>query len=228
MENNLKVLTIEKIEKVIDSSESVQKLIECIKSLELKAVSIGEGGNAIIYAMPGTAFEKVCLKKIKKNPQILYNNIDEEHDFQILAKKVGIRTPFSLLSIKTNDDEYLVMEKIEGNSVGEIIKNPKLLPQNFNPSVFCDSLDDQIKKMHSAGMYHRDLHDNNIMIDKKGLPVIIDFGTATMGTGSDFTYEESVSMYDRDKGRYFLANGFFKDDLEMVRNIKSSIRNLSI
>jgi tRNA A-37 threonylcarbamoyl transferase component Bud32 len=228
MENSLKILTIEKIEKVIDSSESVQKLIECIKSLELMAISIGEGGNAVVYAMPGTSFEKVCLKKIKKNPQILYNNIDEEHDFQISAKKAGVRTPFSLLSIKTNDDEYLVMEKIEGNSVGEIIKNPQLLPKNFDPNIFCNSLDDQIKKMHNENIYHRDLHDKNVMIDKEGLPVIIDFGTATRGTGSDFTYEESVSVYDEKKGRYFLANGFFKDDLEMVRNIKSSIRNLYV
>ena len=80
--------------------------------------------------------------------------------------------------------------------------------------------------MPERGIYHRDLHYSNVMIDEEGLPVIIDFGTATEGSGSDFTYEESVSMYDEKKGRYSLVNGYFKDDLVMVKNIKEGIKNL--
>ena len=131
------------------------------------------------------------------------------------------------MSIKTDDGEYLVMEKIDGHSVGDIVKNTKLVPENFNYKKFCDSLDSEVSKMHKAGLYHRDLHFGNVMIDEDSLAVIIDFGTATMGIGSDFTYEESVSMYDPSKGRYFLANGFFKDDLEMVKNIKANLKHLT-
>lgn len=225
MESLSKNLTIEKIEKIVDSKNIID-LIECIKSLEIKAFPIGEGGNAIVYVAQGTVFEKVCLKKIKEKPQIIFNDIYQEYDFQIKAREAGVRTPFSLISIKTNDGDYLIMEKIEGHSVGEIIKDPNLLPLNFNAKKFCESLDDQISKMHTKGLYHRDLHDDNVMIDKEGLPVIIDFGTATEGTGSDNTYSESVSMYDTKKGRYTLAHGFFKDDLEMVKNIKSNIKKL--
>lgn len=223
---NYKTLTVEKIEKVIDSKNSAS-LMECIKSLEIKAVPIGEGGNAIVYAALGTAFEKVCLKRIKEKPQIIFNDIEQEHDFQVKAQEAGVRTPLSLLSINTDYGKYLIMERIIGHSVGEIVKDPDLLPKNFDTKKFCESLDEQISKMHKHGIYHRDLHENNVMIDDKdGLPVFIDFGTATEGTGSNYTYSESVSMYDPIKGRYTLAYGFFKDDLMMIRNIKSSINKL--
>ena len=227
MENKSKIISFQKIEKVIDSREGTADLIECIKSLEIKATPIGEGGNAVVYAALGTNFDRICLKKIKEKPQIMYNDIDKEHQFQIMARNAGVRTPFSIMSIKTDDGEYLIMEKIEGSSIEEIIQKPELLSEKFNFKTFCDSLEDQIAKMHKAGIYHRDLHSRNVMIDKEGLPVIIDFGTATEGTGSDFTYEESISMYDEKKGRYNFVNGYFKDDLEMVKNIKSSVKNLN-
>ena len=226
MEKKPKILTIEEIEKISNSKE-VADLVECIKSLELKTVPIGEGGNAIVYAALGTSFDRVCLKKAKDKPQIMYNNIDQEHQFQMMARDAGVRTPFSLISIKTDEGKYLIMERIEGYSVAEIMEKPELLPKDFDTDAFCNSLDSQIAKMHKKGIYHRDLHYENVMIDKEGLPVVIDFGTATEGTGSDFTYEESVSMYDAKKGRYGLVNGYFKDDLEMVKNIKSNIRNLA-
>jgi len=226
MENKDKILTIQKIEKVIDSKEDITELVECIKSLEIEAVSIGEGGNAIVYAALGTVFEKVCLKKIKEKPQFKYNDLTQEHQFQVMAREAGVHTPLSLISIKTNDGDYLIMERIEGNTIGEIIENPELLPKNFDFKIFCDSLDDQIEKMHKMGLYHRDLHTRNAMIDKEGLPVIIDFGLATEGTGSEFTYQESISMLDPQKGHYVLVDNYFKDDLVMVKNIKASIKNL--
>ena len=227
MEN--KPFKIEKIEKIVDNKENFE-LMECLKKLEKNFVSIGEGGNANIYVADGTVFEKICFKKIKKNPQIQYNNIDAEHEYQMKVKNLGVRTPLTLMSFKTEEgEEYLVMEKIEGPNLKEAIDNPSLVPDNFNYKDFCKSLDDQISKMHNdgrmlEGVYHRDLHLKNVMIDKDGLPVIIDFGTAVQGTGSDATYEESVSMFDEKKGRYDFVNGYFKDDLEMVRIIKSELK----
>lgn len=221
--NEKKVFEISKIRKLVDSKES-QEVVECVSGLKLEKNPIGEGGNAVIYIPEVETFKKVCLKKVKEKPQIMYNDIEEECKIQKLLKEAGVRTPVTLVSFVAKEGSYLVMERIIGYNISEIIKKPELMPEKFNYETFCKDLDEQVSIMHKAGIYHRDLHERNVMINEEGLPVIIDFGTATYGTGSDFTYEESVSMFNPTKGRYEFVNGFFKDDLEMVKNIKATLK----
>ncbi len=217
----------ETLRKFIDSIE-VDTLIECIKNLEINAIPIGEGGNAIIYISDIDDFKNACLKKIKEKPQINSNNIDEEHKYQMMARMIGVNTPLALFSFKSIENiEYLVMERINGNTVGDIVRNMDLLPINFNKEKFINSLKEQILKLHNAGIYHRDLHFDNVMINENGDAVIIDFGTATVGTGSDYTYEEGVSMYNNKLGHYEYVNGYFKDDDKMVKNIIASVMNFN-
>lgn len=220
---------IEKIEKIIETKETVD-LEECIKKLELNFESIGSGTNADVYIAKGTSFEKICFKKVKKNPSIKCNDINKEHEFQIEVRKLGVRTPLTLMSIETDEkEEYLVMEIINGCTVKEATENPSLLPKDFNYKIFIDDMTDQVLKMHNkkgrgVGFYHRDLHQGNVMINQDGLAVIIDFGTATEGSGSDLTYEEEVSMYNQQKGRYELVSDYFKDDLKMLEDIKNALK----
>ena len=220
---------IEKIAKIIETKET-DELEGCLKKLELTFESIGGGNNADVSIAKGTPFEKICFKKTKKNPLIKCNDINEEHKFQMKVRKLGVRTPFTLMSTETNEkEEYLVMEKINGCTVKEAIDNPALLPKNFNYKIFIDDLNDQILKMHNKngvgdGVYHRDLHQGNVMINQDGLAVIIDFGTAIEGSGSDLTYEEEVSMYNEQKGRYELVSDYFKDDLRMFEEIKNTLK----
>ncbi|MEJ0002339.1 MAG: phosphotransferase [bacterium] len=220
---SIKPYEIKKIQKILETKE-VEELIECLKTFEIHAKSIGEGGNAEILAIEEGPFSKVCLKKVKETPQLVYNTIDRENELQGKAHKAGVRTPLALLSIETESgDEFFLMEKIDGINVEEALAQPSKVPDAFSNEPFMKDLDDQIKKMHNAGIYHRDLHVRNVMIDKAGQPVIIDFGTAVEGTGSDFTYEELATVYDEKKKGYTQVSGKFQDDLKMVRNLRSAI-----
>lgn len=227
---NHKVFKAEHIKRLVDAKENKEiNVIECMLSAELEADPIGEGGNAEIFIPVEKAWETVCLKKIKERPLLHCNNIDEELRLQKKARRCGVRTPLCIISFEEKGEKFFIMERIFGNTIEEILKNPALLPEKFNYKIFCKSLDEQIKKLHTAdgqmgGIYHRDLHLGNIMIDEGGLPVIIDFGAATEGTGSDFAYEESVAMLNSKTGRYDFVNGYFKDDLEMVKNIKTALK----
>ncbi len=222
----IKPYNIEKVAKIVESKETM-RLLNCLQTLELHAVSIGEGGNADVFVAEETPFKKVCLKKIKQKPQILSNDIDQEHKYQIMAREAGVSTPLPLISFEAEGKKYLIMERVDGHTILEVLEKPSLLPKKFDFAVFSKALDDSIKKMHDSGLYHRDLHSKNVMINKAGMPVIIDFGTATVGSGSDFTYEESVSMYNPTSDRYEQKTGYFKDDLMMVRNLKASLSKVS-
>lgn len=229
MENFNKTAHIKSVEKIEDTPET-SEIQEKIKDLEENFLFVGEGGNAIVYTTENPAFEKFCFKQLRKNPQLNCNDIYREHDLQVKATEQGVRTPLILLAIETDENEkYIIMKKVNGHSVKDVLANNNLLATKFNYETFCKSLDEQIAKLHNKGkmtdgIYHRDLHLGNIMIDEEGLPVIIDFGTATEGTGSDFTYEESVEMYNPKTKRYEMVNGYFKDDIEMIKNIKASLK----
>ncbi|MCX6753181.1 MAG: phosphotransferase [Candidatus Nomurabacteria bacterium] len=226
MENPPKKQTfkLEKVQKIVEN-KATEDLLACLDVLELRAVSIGEGGNAEVLIAEGTPFEKVCLKRIKNKQQILCNEIDEENKFQIKAQEAGVRTPLPLMSLKTDKGDCFLMERIEGYSMKDIIEKPERLPKKFKYNVFFNSLKEQIDLMHKTGIYHRDLHWGNVMVDKKGLPVIIDFGTAIYGTGSDSTYEESATVYNENLKRYELRSGIFIDDLVSFKNLSEQFKS---
>jgi tRNA A-37 threonylcarbamoyl transferase component Bud32 len=211
------------VRKLVES-EKADEIFERINEIELEKDPIGEGGNAIIFIPKNEKLKGICIKKVKEKPQIQFNDIEQESKYQEILKKAGVNTPEILISIDTPKGKYFIMEKIDGFTVAEVVEKPSRMPEKFNYEVFCKVLDEQISIMHKNGIYHRDLHDRNIMINEEGMPVVIDFGTAAYGSGSDFTYEESVAMYNSQKGRYEFVNGFFKDDLEMVKNIKSALK----
>lgn len=226
MENKSQSQTfkLEKVQKIIENKVT-EDLLYCLDVLELRAVSIGEGDSAEVLVAEGTPFEKVCLKRIKKNPPVICNDIDEENAFQIKAQEAGVRTPLPLISLQTNKGPCFLMERIEGHSMKDILQKPELLPKDFKYDNFFKLLENQISLMHRAGLYHRDLHSGNVMIDKESLPVIIDFGSAINGSGSDFTYEGDVLSYNKKLGRYESKSGTFKDDLKSISVLKEQFKD---
>lgn len=219
-----KIFKVENVKRLIDSREA-ENIEDCILKVELHANPIGEGNNATIYIPENESLQSVCIKKGKEKQMMIFNNIDDECQFQKECKDLKIRTPLTLLSMTTKEKEdYFIMERINGYSIKEILKDIKLLPKKFDYETFCKSLTEQIEKMHNNGIYHRDIHSGNIMIDEEGLPVIIDFGTAVRGSGSDNTYEDTVQMYNHQKGTYEFVNNIFEDDIKMIKNIKSELK----
>ncbi len=218
-------LNIKNVSKIIESKET-DDIVSCLEKLEIHAQSIGEGDSSEVFVAENPKLEKVCLKRIKKTPKMLCNDIDTEHKYQISAHKAGVRTPLPLISIESADGKkYLIMERIFGYSVGETIEDISLLPDIFDIDIFAKALESNVSKMHDAQIHHRSLHMQNIMIESStGLPVILDFGTATTGSDSDFTYEESVLVINPKTGKYEQKSGNFEHDTTMVKNMCSTLR----
>lgn len=218
----------EVIKKFIENTDP-KELAECIKTLEGRAEQIGWGKNADIFAVGDKEYKKLCAKKIKEKPYLLDNRVEEEFAYQQKVRALGVKTPASVAVIKniTTGEEYIIMERIIGVSIGDIVSSEvnAPIPEKYDHDRFFEKLKQDLKKMHEDGIYHRDLHMGNVMIDEKGDPVIIDFGSATIAfSGDDDKYlQTQVKQYNSEKDRYEVVSGRYLDDDNGYESLRSSM-----
>ena len=72
------------------------------------------------------------------------------------------------------DENFIVMEYIEGHTLADLIRAKKLTVNEI--AILSVSLASAIDELHSKGFVHRDIKPENIIVRDNGLPVLIDFG----------------------------------------------------
>ncbi|MBL7117021.1 MAG: protein kinase family protein, partial [Nanoarchaeota archaeon] len=77
---------------------------------------------------------------------------------------------------KQRDKLYIWLERISGETLETMLKKESLL---ISPFSYGYDILQGIQELRNAEIYHRDLHDRNIMIDEFGEAIIIDLGAAT-------------------------------------------------
>lgn len=218
----------EVIKKFIEDADP-KELASCIKSLESRAEQIGWGKNADIFAVGDKAYRKLCAKKIKEKPFLLDNRPEEEFEYQQKVRALGVKTPASIAIVRNIDtgEQYIIMERIMGVSIGDIVSDSvnAPIPEKYSHDDFFEKLKKDLKKMHDDGIYHRDLHMGNVMIDENGDPVIIDFGSATIAfSGDEDKYlQTQVKQYNSRTDRYEVVSGRYLDDDQGFESLKSSM-----
>lgn len=161
---------------------------------------IGEGMTAKVFSCPFSP--NVCIKVVDESTiSPLYefkgmNSLKEEGEFlysvsRLNRGKTKVPIPIATFSIRNQDEnksptQILLMETLDAVTVASVLDGDKDLPENFKFDSFMNELRVFIKNMHDLGVFHRDLHGGNIMIDKTtGDPRIIDFGIGIMGSIND-------------------------------------------
>lgn len=76
-----------------------------------------------------------------------------------------------------NGTAYYVMDYIDGNSLGEMVKQRGALPE-VEAVGYIRQVADALKYVHSLNRLHLDIKPGNIMIDKDGSAILIDFGAS--------------------------------------------------
>jgi serine/threonine protein kinase len=80
-----------------------------------------------------------------------------------------------------NDTAYFVMDFVEGETLKNYVsKNGRLTIKAALPIM--DGLMNALEYVHNKGMLHRDIKPDNVLIDKNGNVVLIDFGSARQFT----------------------------------------------
>jgi serine/threonine protein kinase len=79
--------------------------------------------------------------------------------------------------LEANGTAYMVMALLDGEPLEQRLKREGCLPQ---PAIerLLDPLLDGLAAVHAAGFLHRDIKPDNIMLDAKNSPTLIDFGAS--------------------------------------------------
>ena len=143
--------------------------------------SLGQGGMGAVYQAWDTRLNRpIALKEM--SPQA---NLDAEaladlrsqflQEAQVLAtlshpNLVRVTDYFSW-----NGNEYLVMDFVEGESLAALIQRQGAQSES-RALAWSRQLLGALSYCHSRGVLHRDIKPQNIIIDREGNAVLVDFG----------------------------------------------------
>ena len=134
---------------------------------------LGAGGMGEVYrARDGRLNRDVALK-------FLHADADARR-FQTEARAVAALNHPNIVSIFDVADGYLVTELVDGNPLR------KLKPTQREAIDYAAQIADGLAAAHSAGITHRDLKPDNVMVTREGRVKILDFGLARQAqSGTD-------------------------------------------
>ncbi len=76
-----------------------------------------------------------------------------------------------------NNTAYYAMDFIDGQSLSDMLKRRKLIPEN-EALGYIRQVADALSYVHSLNRLHLDIKPANVMVDKEGKAILIDFGTS--------------------------------------------------
>ncbi|HEV7643022.1 MAG TPA: serine/threonine-protein kinase [Pyrinomonadaceae bacterium] len=150
---------------------------------------LGRGGMGTVYFANHIGTERPVAVKVI-SPQFMAKNEFVER-FRREARAAGrLRHPnvvdvtdFGIAETKDGSVAYLVMEYLDGCTLGEILEEEKKLPLSWSLDIL-EQVCSAVNEAHEQGIIHRDLKPDNIWLEpnqRGGYTVkVLDFGIAKL------------------------------------------------
>jgi serine/threonine protein kinase len=87
----------------------------------------------------------------------------------------------------------MVMDYVEGESYEARLRRIGKEPDQASLMAVIGPIMEGIEELHAKHLLHRDIKPDNILIDKRGKPVLIDFGSARTSVGATMTMTSMVT-----------------------------------
>ncbi len=145
---------------------------------------LGRGGMCIVYQAWDTKLQRdVAIKRLEpplnQDPR---TRARFDREGRALARLSHPNVVTLIDRGSTENDDYLVFEYVEGRSLKEMVKEKPLSVEDAGRIM--GQVAEGLAAAHQAGIVHRDVKPQNILIDRQGHAKITDFGIAT---GPDWT-----------------------------------------
>jgi len=175
----------------VQSFQSAQPVIEAGTILAQRyeiLETLGEGGMGAVYKARDIELERVVALKVirpdlARNPAI----IDRFKQELLLSQRVTHRNVIRIYDLGEGDGvKFITMEFIEGHDLRSLIFEKKKVSPEEAVEIMeqvCFALD----AAHCVNVIHRDLKPQNIMRDKSGRILVMDFGLARTLEGEGMT-----------------------------------------
>ena len=163
---------------------------------------LGQGGMGAVYLATHLGTERfVALKLI--SPQFMRNNEFVER-FKREARAAGrLRHPnvvdvtdFGFARVKEGQVAYLVMEYLDGCTLGDVLAEETRLPLEWVADIM-EQVCSAVNEAHQQGIIHRDLKPDNIWLEPNRLGgyrvKVLDFGIAKLGPTAEASEEDTAA-----------------------------------
>ncbi len=147
---------------------------------------LGSGGFGVVYAATAADGSPVALKVLRpelSDDPALRRRLAREAE--ALRRVEGNRTVQVLDVVIDDDQTYLVMERLEGVTLDDLVKDEGPLQAASLWSV-AEGLIDALGDIHAAGVVHRDLKPSNVIVGPDGVKVL-DFGISVIAEQTSLT-----------------------------------------
>lgn len=145
---------------------------------------LGRGAQSVVYLAQDPHLQReVAIKTLH------FSTPDPQKNAQLLseARMVSqLRHPNIVPIFEAGEeagDLYLVFELVQGRNLGEYLESVGRQSAVKAIAILMPVLD-AIAHAHAEGIIHRDLKPSNILIDKAGMPRVMDFGIAARVEGN--------------------------------------------
>lgn len=158
------------------------------------AQKIGEGAFGVVYKARQESFNRLVAVKVLANVDLTEEaNKRFAREVSAVGRLSGHPNIVNVFEHGITDGgaPYLVMEFCEGGSYGDALKRGYRYPWDEATDVAV-SIAGALESSHRAGIVHRDVKPDNILLDGYGVPKLADFGVARAGAQTAMTAAGSL------------------------------------
>jgi len=165
---------------------------------------VGQGGMGVVYRARDTRLNRPVA--IKLLSPVLVANSERRNRFIQEARAAAALNHPAIAQVYDIDEVegrlFIVMEFIAGRTVGRLITDREL--DLLSAVEIALQVTEGLARAHEAGILHRDIKSDNIMVTRDGHAKLLDFGLAKLmepGSGEAVLPADPLHTLTRDAGR---------------------------